>query len=330
MAEKVNISITNLNKAVESERNLNALTLSVIIKMNYTNSVMYDFSIRKLMRTCHCNYAKAKEILEDGLSSGLVYIDGNHLRARKISRGGRKNAMLHIVHKEGGPQIFLKRDNSDLIRRLHYSSDIEDEWEKERKLEQMTEYLCDADRYLQFRSDGKKQTFRDIHDVILKLSILHQLRNWRKMFVTFNRKYGKKEHSRVNEKGMESIDYLNAGISYQAIADRHDGIKLSRYQISRLVKSLIESGLITSKKSITKFLDFDYEIEHEQLTHEDFIVPNPRLMKHVYMGGHVYLGKGKNYSKFYRRMGNIYGVHDDVWRYKKGYRPKTKSNEMHG
>jgi hypothetical protein len=322
MTGHINISHKNADRAILSRRYLNALTFAVIIKLHHTNSVMYDWSLRKVMSTCHCNFIKAKEILDDGLHCGLIKIRNGHLHAGRISDRKGKHAKIHYIDNKGVPVAFLKRDNSDLLQKIHYDKEASEKI-REKKLLKMIKCLVDINGINKALSSDKPQTFSDIRKMILKTVILLYIINWRKMYDVCKCQYGMKVHNDIDDRGMESINFLNSGLSYQAIADRLEGIGLSRYQVSNLVKSLIDDGLLTAKKNVVRFLDFSTEEAEggHRFTLADFVVPNPRKLRNVNMGCHVYLGKGKNTGILFRQMGNIYQVHADVWKNKRGYNP---------
>lgn len=325
MARRINIGVKKIKMAIESDSYLNALTLATMLKMSYTNSVMYNWSYRKIMATCHCNFAKAKEILDNGIRSGLIYIQNGHIHARRISQSIGKNAVFHIVYKKGEPQLFMKRSNTYLIKRLHLNHIDLDSPVNYEKLIKFEQYSCDSEHLGMFLNDGHIQTFNDIRRTILKAAILLYLKNWRKLFDVFNHQFGMKGQKAYGEFGRQHTNYLNTGISYQALADRLEGIRMSRYQISNLVQELVKEGLVTSKKSSVRFIDLHWEEEHAPITLNDFKIQNPRLQKTVNMAGQVYPGKLGMVGMYFRRMGNIYELNEAVWKNSRGYNPNKNT-----
>ena len=59
-----------MDMSLKDERFFDALAFMLILKSNFVNSSLYQWSYRKVMGVCHCNFAKAKEIVGTAFALG--------------------------------------------------------------------------------------------------------------------------------------------------------------------------------------------------------------------------------------------------------------------
>ena len=64
-----------IRQAARDNEFLDALSLCLLIKSQHSNSMLLDFSLRKIMSLCGCNGKKAKEIWQMACRCELVTMD---------------------------------------------------------------------------------------------------------------------------------------------------------------------------------------------------------------------------------------------------------------
>ena len=100
------ISLKHILNAAHNKEYCDALAFALSIKAAHRNSMLLNYSWRKIMSLCHCNLDKAKKLRDNAMDFGLIRIteDGKHIIANKLHNAANKKhdwCMSFYVHDDG-------------------------------------------------------------------------------------------------------------------------------------------------------------------------------------------------------------------------------------
>ncbi len=247
----VSIDYDTTQQAFQSPTTLDALTFCLILKANYTNSALYQWSYRKVMSLCHCNYAKAKQIVATAIEIGWIVEKETkkgykYLVAVKLSHKKQKKLVFQIAESEAGIQIYLSRKR--FVSMLGVKGDTEEQ--KAAKLVLQSYQACDIESYNKAQRAKKPQLFKDVRHTILEAFFIDYIQQFQPSLNAYHQR-GMEAGNDAEMKFAES--YSQHGVSYKKIAEQFGGLHLTTYQIANIVHSLKKKKLIHINKANCPF-----------------------------------------------------------------------------
>lgn len=247
-----------IDMSLKDERFFDALAFMLILKSNFINSSLYQWSYRKVMGICHCNFAKAKEIVGTAFALGWLEEretkDGKkYIVARKLHTRNEDKYIFRVVDSSAGKQIFISRKNKPLKCLTSDST--------KNKMAKLIVSIHNnmEDGYCVTRERNKKnaQTFKEVKDIILEAVMLGFLVRCQKSLVAVKTSSGKGATNGYLKQFAEG--YQNNGVSYERLAKLYNRLNLSRHQVSRLVQKMKRYGLLTYKQAKCPYLKLGEE-----------------------------------------------------------------------
>lgn len=247
-----------IDMSLKDEKFFDALAFMLILKSNFINSSLYQWSYRKVMNICHCNFAKAKEIVGTAFALGWLEEratkDGKkYIVAKKLHTRYEDKYIFHVVDSSAGKQIFISRKNKPLKCIASNSA--------KNKMARLIVSIHNnrADEYCVTRERNKKntQTFKEVKDIILEAVMLGFLVRCQKSLIAVNTSSGKEATNGYLKQFAEG--YQKNGVSYERLAKLYGRLNLSRHQISRLVHKMKRYGLLTYKQAKCPYLTLGEE-----------------------------------------------------------------------
>lgn len=317
----VKIDKQMLRRAATDDDYRCALVLSLVIKREFVNSVMYDFSIRKIMQMCGCNYSKAVKSIDSGIKYGLLRIktdthcgkERKHLTAKHLYNEYGVVVKLSIASANNGKWLYIENDQ-----------------------------FTNEAKYMAKLKKGERQTFKDVEDKIKMANMLlniwrhermrnhyiHQILNANKLEEQKDErihanKYGygmAGKQWRVIYNHVERLRQngetcpLNRGYSINEMrAIFNDGY--GRFFIRRILKKLTNDKLIKTGKCFTFSHTFK-EDEEIDLNCFDTFNPEKGVMENEYDRVYLFKGDGRDDKvRYIRRMANNYFYHSSAVRF---------------
>ena len=311
---KLKIGKTQIRKSATDPDFLEAFAFSLIIKREYVNSIMYDFSIRKVMSTCGCNYAKAIKIINDAQKFELVKI-------QTYKHDGKQRKCLvakHLYNLKGVIVELFICNNEQAGKKLFLATN---------NVNTQKKYECSK----------KEQKFKDVKDLILMSALLPSL--WRytksikqhlydtvfhtqkvedskKLKNIENQCCGKRNRYKIREAieryrethlKMGETDRLNRGWSHKKMLDIIFNDEIKKPILRRLLNKLKAEGHVIIKKNVVA--QYDFNPQNDVLTPNLFKEWSEHENQEVSMVGRVYRYKGKTEEThviYLKRMANTY------------------------
>ena len=247
----VSIDYIIIEKALKSKSALEALAFVLILKTNYTNSALYQWSYNKVMNLCHCRKDKAKDIVTTAMKMGWVVEkhtkEGHkYLVAIKLSHKNQDRLVFNTANSKAGLQIYISKKQKSSLLGLRGSSDEQ----KSARLILKCWDASDMESYEKAKKSITVQTFKDVRQKIVEAYILNYLKSlWNPLNTCTEGRMGA-----VNKDALTfARKYMSHGVSYTKIANKCGKLGLSEYQTSRIVKSLRKDGLIRCHKASELF-----------------------------------------------------------------------------
>lgn len=242
VSRTISIDYIVVQDAINSWENLDALTLVIQLKANFINSALYQWSYRKVMAMCHCNFSKAKEMVRTAMKKGWVKEkvtkSGNkYLVARKLTNRDNKKIIFHIAKSESGVQIYFSR------KRFVSNKGLKGESDDCKIVKMILDTYANSDMESYFKAKNKKtrQSFKDIRQKILEAIFIEYIQKLQKPLNSSSRR-GMGVKKEVKNKFYE--EYKKHGVSYKKIAKQYGKLGLTEYQVSNIAHSLKKQGLI--------------------------------------------------------------------------------------
>lgn len=125
------ISVKHIQQAARNKDYCDALAFAIAIKASHRNSMLLNYSWRKIMSLCHCNLDKAKKLRDDAIDLGLIRVthDGKHIVAVKLHNIDNKKhdwCIPFFLHNTcHGNLISLSNSNHGKdYQTIKYTSDL--------------------------------------------------------------------------------------------------------------------------------------------------------------------------------------------------------------
>lgn len=237
----INIGQGTINSYIKDIDDLKALTLAIVLKAMFKNSIVTNFSIRKIISITGFNYSLAKLCIDRGIKQGMLsYINGaNNTKSLKVNKLWNRN------RTKGVPFQVIKFADG------HINLYFKDKDNNNEKI---------------FADENVRQSPKDYINKVVQAAILKTLGNRSKLLELSVCEYYK-THGMKNQKlHVDDADKLRklkqdmnkdfdindtdkkryTGISYNTIASYlftpFNGI--NRYKIQKLVRMCEKEGLI--------------------------------------------------------------------------------------
>lgn len=243
----ISIDYLIVQEALKSKKTFDALTFVLQLKANYANSAMYQWSYRKIMSVCHCNFSKAKEVVSTAISKGWVVEQETkegykYLVAVKLTRAKQNKLVFQVAESKAGVQIYFSKKQHVSLRGLRGDS----KEQKAARLVLTSLAACDFDSYAKAQKATTIQSFKDVRHKILEAIFLKYVDRFEDSPNTNHRRsvgVNKKANTTFHE------TYKMFGVSYRTIAKQFGNLHLTEYQISNIVVPLKKQGLVRTNKA---------------------------------------------------------------------------------
>ena len=299
MHRKLYISINLLHNCCNDDKLLQAIALVLCIKRDHVNSIIYDYTLDKVMNVCHGNYKNIKGALSTAIKSNFVqetYYKDTHknLSATKLTdEKDKKYVSFHVTINKSGHKV------------LYFKS---------------TEKGIDSKKETQ-ETTGP-QSFKEVCDMLRSAIAMLCVGNFGKYADTYAAANGRPKGESMRRAiadptQPEDITPLNTGISYQRISEFFKSGNMSRWKVMRLINNLRKKHLISSKHCQLLLHNYDPTLpEYDANPYKYFRdladgVLNwidKRTGETVIATLHSYLGKGKQTYMLFRPTGNMYSI----------------------
>lgn len=248
----VSIDYIVVQQAFQSTKALDALTFVLQLKANFTNSAIYQWSYRKIMSLCHCNFAKAKEIVSTAIKLGWVVEKETkegykYLVAVKLTHKNQKRFVFHIADSKAGIQIYLSKKRFVSMRGLRGQN----EEQKAARLILQSCAACDIKSYDKAQKAKTAQSFKDVRHKILEVFFIDYIQQFQPSLNAYNQR-GMETNGDADMEFAES--YSKHGVSYKKISEQFGNLHLTPYQIANIVHSLKKQGLLRINKANCPYL----------------------------------------------------------------------------
>ena len=243
-----------IRQAARDNEFLDALSLCLLIKSQHSNSMLLDFSLRKIMSLCGCNGKKAKEIWQMACRCELVTMDesNRHVIAKTFRNGKRQGCIQFTVHQTPyGNRICLK----DCGKRKQ-----------------------------------NKQTISEVRDTVLTAALLIGIDGYNHTINTCIKSvnYRKtEEHFSDISSGVRKKNYdvktsgrdtaanpLKRGYSYKSMLRNIYNDSISKYKMVKLIKEAYADGLIDTWENKYMLMKRDMETCEPLDIHDFFVTIN--------------------------------------------------------
>lgn len=260
----ITLPLTMLNKAANDYDFCRALALVMMIKANYTSSIVMDFSLRKLRSLLHINFDTMQRIYNKAVDEGLLKVveydtvHGEHrtdLLATKFKRS-KWQVRFHVCETDDGVKLYMKSNFQDNRSRYMESkgrqslNDVAD-------LILLSKIVCLVSRY------SKKYD----SNLVCVLKSQFNINMSRDTTYSGMRKFARMCQPRAI--GTESV--LNTGFSYERFMKVFNGI--TRYKIMKLIRLGVSDRLFKTEKN---FMPIKYvKDDNEERYYERSYIPLP-------------------------------------------------------
>lgn len=292
---KINKDI--LKQCCADQKIQRSIALSMCIKREYGNSVIYDYTLDKLMKLAHGSYSVIKDALNVAISNETITKqsiqkkDGTHtnLKANKFYGEHKTSVKFGIAINNGGHKVLyiIGKTNKNIAE-----------------------------------SSTEPQTFKEVCDMISEAWIMLGLDRHKLILNT---------SERVKENTASPSEFIDTGISYDGISKFFADGFYSRKQIIRLIKDMRDRGLLMWKhcsvilyeRDPESCLDRNYHAKYSQMVFDGvYNWINRKTGEIVKWAHHSYWGKGTHNNKRFRPLCNQYTILSPAISYN-CYTPKT-------
>lgn len=301
MTQIIAINKDTLKRCCKNQKIQHSVALSLCIKREHGNSVIYDYTLDKLMKRAHGAHSVIKNALEHSIENGFVTKqaiqkkDGIHtnLKANKFDGDNSCSIKLGIAINKSGYKILyiFGKTNKNIA---------------------------------ESRTDP--QSFKEVCDLISEAWIMLGLERQKVILNTIKRV---KENTSILQESSVESEFIDTGISYDGIRKFFTDGFYSRKQIIRLIKDMRDKGLITWRHCSIQLFDRNPNSCSDQNYYADFkqIVfdgiynwINRKTGEVVKWIHHSYWGKGNNIDIRYRPLCNQYTILSPAISYIRHYR----------
>lgn len=310
----ISIDYLIVQEALKSEKTFDALTFALQLKANYANSAMYQWSYRKIMSVCHCNFSKAKEVVSTAISKGWVVEQETkegykYLVAVRLTHAKQKKLVFQVAESKAGVQIYFSKKQHVSLRGLRGDS----KEQKAARLVLTSLAAYDFNGYAKAQRATTIQSFKDVRHKILEAIFIEYIQRFQKSLDT---KY--RSGVGANEEAVRKFGetYKTCGVSYKKIAEQYDGLRLTDYQISNIVTSLKKQGLLHVNKANCPF--FKEVVGQNDISNDfsEFMVWDEKAGKaknefnRCFHNKYVKCNEGERW--YYKRCARIYRSNADI------------------
>ena len=294
-----------IKEAARNKEFLAALAFCVMVKANYSNSRVYKWNWKALIKLCHCNLNRIKQATREAFDNNLIRFEGESLVCNSFRRTkGARCAVLHIRYDDyGSPYIYIKSNLKETKKqKIQTISDIEDVILSIGLLHGIGGYIHTLDTWLRNETELKK--LRQIADI--------------------NRGVTRKCYDIVNYEDPATMP-SKRGYCLDKILNNIFNNSISKYKLRQLISTARKSGILKVWKNYYKFAEFECDEYGSYQRPRDMkrVVINHKTRQTAKRNGAIYIDKHKsNIDKvvYYRRMANGYLCTADYSHYKKNWK----------
>lgn len=253
MKEAIYIPKSLIRQAARDNEFLDVLALCLMIKVSHANSMLLNFSLRKIMSLCGCNGKRAKELWIEACRTDMVYmVSQKHVIARSFRTKEKQSCIRFSVRRDvdGNRRVFLESNETR-------------------------------------NNETGKQTISEIRNIILTAALLDGIRGYNHTINTCIKSASYKDTERhydsvrsgvwnknydtESSKGDTAANPLKRGYSYDAILRNVYNNSISKYKLTTLVKKAVECGLLKTWENKYVLMEVSMD-DGEPLNIYDFFV----------------------------------------------------------
>ncbi len=316
MYKKIKISKKAIWECQNSRKFRRAYALAVIVKFNYGNSVVFNWSPNKLTSLCHAKFSTIKEAAETAIEMGIAS-DTVFTKSGKEHR----NLLFNKIHGDSPEAAFLFATTNATGHLVIYLEN------KER-----------TNRLAAESSEGA-QSFKSVCDILAKLAILLDARVHEKIVNSSKQEKSSslEDNSQEYQNGLEKITYANSGLTYRTLARKFGDGSYSERQIGKMVREMKRDRIIDTRQSSARIFkdNPDYPdryinmftvttMSEQNRSQSSSLKDKLKAVSYTrtlygapinwrdYRGdevlalNHSYRGNGRNNDSVYRPLGNLY------------------------
>lgn len=293
----ISVSTTNIARAGKDQDYLLVLSSCLIIKANFINSVISDFSYRKFAKLIGKRYDDAKRIVELGVKFELFKFYTKKMKNGKWKTYLRANRLYHpeeinAYKKKGENACFCGHH----VVRFGVITPSKKNGEEKAQLFMLSSKSSISkkfDNYEKYKNSTNKLTLSNTCDLVLFAAIIpilkgNELRRIRDLYNRLsergldNKYKGLKTKKQKQsfkdvildefEKGERNIQ--NTGISYKYIASRFPNLKnVNEYRIGKIINRYgIEDHILESSPNYVYMTD----CKPKRHDNDEFNLPQPK------------------------------------------------------
>ena len=340
----LNIQFSHISHAASDMRYCEALALNVMIKAKYVNSIISDYSLRKLQKMFHIKFSTIQGAVRYGINKGLLKeitridkhgVTHKNLKAMPIMARGHFSIVMRICDSKHGKQIFMEsnaRKNSERYSKAKSYQSLKDVMD----MIWLAKIMCIIGHYTKEYNSEIVKMHKEMHV---------QLKHFSQCSYGAMCKHARRAKNHVGGKPT----YLNTGISHDKICSLFKG-NLSIYKIKKLIKlgqkdklfktmkqyirvSRLSDIPVSSNvsaapksKSIADIFRYAVETETHRLSafQERYTVRDKEGNVIKNLLDKQYSGRGTNSGETFVRMANSYFLYASViGGRKRNYKTKT-------